>query len=102
MRLIPTAEGDGRVPACEVLVSTEAVREHVADHARIALIPNLLQEGHVQYGMQTFDQALMKLYREGTIRYEDAIFYSTNPNEFALRVKGIEATSETKWTALQT
>ncbi|HEY7460457.1 MAG TPA: type IV pilus twitching motility protein PilT [Gemmatimonadota bacterium] len=100
MRLIPTADGEGRVPACEILVSTEAVREHIADHAKLPMIPTLLQEGHLQYGMQTFDQALMKLYRDGTIRFEDALFHSTNPNEFALRVKGIEATSDTKWTQL--
>ncbi len=100
MRLIPTADGEGRMPACEILVATEAVREHIADHAKLPLIPNLLQEGHLQYGMQTFDQALMKLYRDGTIRFEDAIFHSTNPNEFALRVKGIEATSDAKWTQL--
>jgi twitching motility protein PilT len=102
MRLIPTVEADARVPACEILVATESVREHIADHAKIALIPNLLQEGHVQYGMQTFDQALMKLYREGTIHFEDAMSHSTNPSEFALRAKGIEATSDAKWTALQT
>jgi twitching motility protein PilT len=100
MRLIPNSEADGRIPACEVLVSTESVREHIADHSKTALLPNLMEEGHVQYGMQTFDQALMKLYREGTIRYDDAMFYSTNPSEFALRVKGIEATSDAKWTQL--
>ncbi|MFN2432459.1 MAG: type IV pilus twitching motility protein PilT [Gemmatimonadota bacterium] len=100
MRLIPTADGDGRVPACEVLVSTESVRDHILDHTKTALVPNLLQEGHVQYGMQTFDQALMRLYREGAVTYDDALFYSTNPNEFALRVKGVEATSDTKWSQL--
>jgi twitching motility protein PilT len=100
MRLIPTTEGDGRIAACEVMVSTEAVREHTLDHAKTAFIPKLIQEGHVQYGMQTFDQALMKLYAEGSIQYEDALFYSTNPSEFALRVKGIESTSDTAWSQL--
>ena len=100
MRLIPTAERDGRLPACEVLVSTESVREHIADPDKTELIPNLLAEGHVQYGMQTFDQALMRLYRDGAIQYDDALFYSTNPSEFALRVKGVEATSDAKWSQL--
>jgi twitching motility protein PilT len=100
MRLIPMADGEGRAPACEILISTEAVREHIADHAKLGLVSTLLQEGHMQYGMQSFDQALMKLYSEGTIRYDDAINYSTNPSEFALRVKGIEATSDAKWTQL--
>lgn len=100
MRLVPAAEGDGRIPACEVLVSTEAVRDHILDASRTSQIQSLLEEGHVQYGMQTFDQALMKLYREGSIGYEDALFHSTTPDEFALRVKGIEAASDARWTQL--
>ncbi|MBA2565190.1 MAG: PilT/PilU family type 4a pilus ATPase, partial [Gemmatimonadetes bacterium] len=100
MRLIPAAEGDGQLPACEVLVSTEAVREHILDPARTGMIPNLLEEGHVQYGMQSFDQALMQLFRAGSVRYEDALFASTTPGEFALKVKGVESASDARWTQL--
>jgi twitching motility protein PilT len=54
----------------------------------------LIKEGTVQYGMQSFDQSLMQWYQQGMISYEAALFYSTNPNELALRVSGIEGTSD--------
>jgi twitching motility protein PilT len=44
--------------------------------------------------MQTFDQSLMKWYKDGAISYESALFYSTNPNEFALRVSGVDSASD--------
>jgi twitching motility protein PilT len=44
--------------------------------------------------MQSFDQSLMKWYREGSISYESALFYSSNPSEFALRVSGISSASD--------
>jgi twitching motility protein PilT len=44
--------------------------------------------------MQSFDQSLMQWYREGAISYESALFFSTNPSEFALRLSGIEGTSD--------
>jgi twitching motility protein PilT len=61
------------------------------------MIRQAIMEGHRQYGMQTFDQALMKLYKEGLISYEDALANSTSPDEFTLRVKGIEASSDATW-----
>lgn len=97
MRLIPRADVPGRVPACEVLVNTEAVRDHIGDSMKTHLIPTLIKEGHSEYGMQTFDQSLMRLYREGFVSYEDALHHSSNPNEFALRVKGIASTSDKSW-----
>jgi twitching motility protein PilT len=47
--------------------------------------------------MQTFDQSLMKLYKDGLISYESALENSTSPDEFTLRVKGIEASSDSSW-----
>jgi twitching motility protein PilT len=47
--------------------------------------------------MQTFDQSLMKWYKEGAISYESALFYSTNPNELALRVSGVDSASDRKF-----
>ena len=52
-------------------------------------IPDLIKEGTVQYGMQSFDQSLMSWYSRGTISYENALFHATNPNELALRVQGV-------------
>ncbi len=94
LRLVPTKDGRGRVPACEVLVNTAAVRDNIRDSEKALNIPDLIKEGTIQYGMQSFDQSLMNWYRSGTISYESALFYSTNPSEFALRVSGIEGTSD--------
>jgi twitching motility protein PilT len=94
LRLVPRADGKGRVPACEVLINTAAVRDNVRDREKALNIPELIREGTIQYGMQSFDQSLMEWYRSGTISYENALFYSSNPSEFALRVSGIEGTSD--------
>jgi len=94
LRPVPRADGKGRVPACEVLVNTAAVKDNIRDREKALNIPELIREGTIQYGMQSFDQSLMEWYRGGTISYENALFYSTNPSEFALRVSGIEGTSD--------
>ena len=94
LRLVPTKDGKGRVPACEVLINTAAVRDNIRDAEKALNIPGLIAEGTVQYQMQSFDQSLMHWYRQGAISYEMALFYSTNPSEFALRVSGIEGTSD--------
>jgi len=61
-------------------------------------IPDLIAEGTVSYGMQSFDQSLMKWFKDGMISYESALFYSTNPSEFALRVSGVDSASDRKFT----
>jgi twitching motility protein PilT len=97
MRLLPRMDEKGRVPACEVLINTEAVKDCIIDPLKTYSIPNLIREGFAKYGMQSFDQSLMRLYRSGFISYEEALYNSTNPTEFSLRVKGIKATSDTAW-----
>jgi twitching motility protein PilT len=97
MRLLPRLDEKGRVPACEVLINTEAVKDCIVDPLKTYSIPNLIREGFAKYGMQSFDQSLMRLYRSGFISYEEALYNSTNPTEFSLRVKGIKATSDTAW-----
>jgi twitching motility protein PilT len=94
MRLVPRADGNGRVPACEVLVNTAAVAENIRDTQKALTIPELISEGGTTYGMQSFDQSLMRWYTDGVISYEDAVFHATNPSEFALRVSGISAASD--------
>ncbi len=94
MRLVPRADGNGRVPACEVLVNTAAVAENIRDTQKALTIPELISEGGTNYGMQSFDQSLMRWYTDGVISYEDAVFHATNPSEFALRVSGISAASD--------
>jgi twitching motility protein PilT len=100
-RLVPRADRPGRVPACEVLINTAAVREQIRDMAKSLNIPELIKEGTVQYGMQSFDQSLMQWYSRGAISYENAVFSATNPSEFALRVQGVAASSDTSWDDFQ-
>jgi twitching motility protein PilT len=94
LRLVPTKDGKTRVPACEILINTAAVRDNIRDAEKALNIPELIKDGTIQYGMQSFDQSLMEWFQKGVISYEAALFYSTNPNEFALRVSGIEGTSD--------
>ena len=94
LRLVPTKDGTTRIPACEVLINTAAVQDNVRDSEKALNIPELIREGTIQYGMQSFDQSLMNWYKSGMITYEEALFYSSNPSEFALRVSGIEGTSD--------
>jgi twitching motility protein PilT len=97
LRLVPRADEPGRVPACEVLVNTEAVRDQIRDLSSTLNIPDLIKEGSVAYGMQSFDQSLMKWFSRGIISYESAQFYATNPAELALRVQGVDGSSDATW-----
>jgi twitching motility protein PilT len=97
LRLVPRADKPGRVPAAEILVNTAAVRENIRDMAKSLNIPELIAEGTVQYGMQSFDQSLMNWYKKGIISYENALYYATNPSEFALRIQGVAGASDTTW-----
>ena len=97
LRLVRRADKKGRVPAAEILINTEAVRDQIRDLSKALNIPDLIKEGGVAYGMQTFDQSLMNWYHKGVISYDDALFAATNPAEFALRAQGINAASDTSW-----
>ncbi len=97
LRLIPRSDKSGRVPASEVLVNTAAVRDNIRDMTKSLNIPELIREGTIQYGMQSFDQSLMNWYTKGIISYESALFYATSPAEFALRVQGVAGSGDTSW-----
>ena len=97
LRLVPRADRPGRVPACEVLVNTEAVRDQIRDLTTMLNIPDLIKEGSLAYGMQSFDQSLMSWYSRGVISYENALFHATSPAEFALRIQGVSGTSDATW-----
>jgi len=97
MRLVPRADGQGRVPAVEVMVATATIRECIADPDKTRKIPDFIAAGHTQYGMQTFDQSLMTLYRRGLITYEEALLWASNPDDFALKIRGIESTADQAW-----
>jgi twitching motility protein PilT len=97
LRLIPRADGPGRVPAAEVLVNTAAISQLIRTGDDSQSIPELVADGRVQYGMQTFDQSLLELYRRGAISYDWAMHYASNPSEFALRASGVESGEQETW-----
>jgi twitching motility protein PilT len=100
-RLVPRADGDGRVPAVEVMVSTGRIRDLIMEEAGARTITEQMAEGVDTYGMQTFDQSLMNLLQRGLITYEEALSQSTNPDDFKLRCKGIASTTgSSNWDAL--
>jgi len=93
-RLVKRADGVGRVPAVEVLVSTAYIRECIVMPEKTRNIREALYQGTSQYGMQTFDQSLYELLQRGLISYEVAMENATNPDDFKLRVQGISGTAE--------
>jgi twitching motility protein PilT len=96
-RLVPRADGKGRVPALEVLISTARVRELIADKDRTKEIPDAISKGFTSYGMQSFDQSLMQLVKGNLVTYEEALKHVSNPDDFALRMRGIASTSDGTW-----
>jgi twitching motility protein PilT len=92
MRLVRAQNGMGRVPACEVLVSTGLIREYIAHEEKTPLIRDAIAAGTSQYGMQTFDQSLFNLHQAGLITMEEALRGASNPDEFRMRVAGICST----------
>ena len=96
-RLLPRADGMGRVPAVEIMLSTARIKDCIVDKDKTHDIHDAISEGHATYHMQTFDQSLMSLLKRELITYEEALRHSSNPDDFALRVKGILATSDMTW-----
>jgi twitching motility protein PilT len=96
-RLVPRADGQGRVPAAEVLLNTARVREYIEDKDKTRKIREAIAQGFVSYGMQTFDQSLMSLLKETLISLDEALRQASNPDDFALRVRGISSTSDLTW-----
>ena len=84
-RLVPTMDGDGRAPACEVLTMTGRVRDLISNPAETGKLGEVIAEGSY-YGMQTFDQALLKHYQEGIISMDEALKAATHPHDFKLLV----------------
>lgn len=94
MRLMPRADGKGRVPAVEVLVATITVKDCILDPDKTKMLSDVIAQGAVHYNMQTFDQSLLNLFKSNLITYEDALRGATNPDDFVLKVKGIQSTSD--------
>ena len=87
-RLLRTKDGKGRAAACEVMVTTGRVQDFIMDPEQTGQIQEAIAEGEY-YGMQTFDQALLKLVEEGRVNYEEALVSASKPQNFRLMVKSL-------------
>jgi twitching motility protein PilT len=95
-RLIPRADNRGRVPAVEIMIATPTIQEYILNPEKTPLIHGLVAEG-AHDGMQTFDQSVLGLLREGLITEEEALKNCNHPNELLLKLKGIQAASDRVW-----
>ncbi len=95
-RLLTRADTPGRVPGLEIMVNSGAIKECIMNESRTIDIPELMAQGGPQYGMQTFDQAIMKLYKNGMISFEEAMANASNPDDFDLRLRGITGAAD-RW-----
>ncbi|MFN8130275.1 MAG: type IV pilus twitching motility protein PilT [Solirubrobacteraceae bacterium] len=82
-RLIQTANRQGRVAACEILVMTGRVRDMISDPEQTGRLSEVIMEGEY-YGMQTFDQALLAHVQSGRVAMDDALRAASHPHDFKL------------------
>jgi twitching motility protein PilT len=94
LRLLPRADGIGRVPAVEVMITTPYIRDCVENKEKTKFIREQISLGTSQYGMQTFDQSLFQLYRNGLITLDEALRRASNPDEFRLKIQGVQFTAD--------
>jgi twitching motility protein PilT len=93
-RLLPRADGLGRVPAVEVMIATGFIRDCIIDKDRTPQIHSAIAAGTSQYGMQTFDQSIFNLYQQGFVTLDEALRWASNVDEFKLKVQGISTTAD--------
>jgi twitching motility protein PilT len=93
-RLLPRADGLGRVPAVEVMVATPFIRDCIVDKDKTSMINGAIASGTSQYGMQTFDQSIFSLYQQGFVTLDEALRWASNVDEFKLKVQGISTTGD--------
>jgi twitching motility protein PilT len=93
-RLVRKSDGQGRVPACEVMISTGYIRDCIINPDKTRMIRDAIAAGTSQYGMQTFDQSLFDLYSRNLITIEEALARSSNPDDFRLRIQGIRSAAD--------
>ena len=94
LRLLPRADGIGRVPAVEVMIVTPYIRDCIENKDKTKYIREQIALGTSQYGMQTFDQSLFQLYKSGLITLDEAMRRASNPDEFKLKIQGVQFTAD--------
>ena len=94
LRLVSRADGTGRVPAVEVMRVTPYIRDCIESKEKTKYIREQITLGTSQYKMQSFDQSLHMLYKNGLITLDEALRRASNPDEFKLKVQGIQFTAD--------
>ena len=92
-RLLPRADGHGRVAAVEILICTGTARDLIRDAERLPVLRDYIRDARDQYGMQTFDQHLMDLVAGDVVTYETALAAATNPADFELQMRTLRRRS---------
>jgi twitching motility protein PilT len=100
-RLLPRADGKGMVPALEIMVNTERIREMIEEPTRTREIKDAIAEGLHPYGMMSFDQSLAQLVKQRLVTYEEAVKHSSSPSDFALLFRGVSGSAERAWSGQQ-
>ena len=91
-RLLPRADGNGRIVACEIMILTSTIKDLIIDQ-KIGDIRDFIADGREQYGMQTFDQHLADLVTSGIVSFETALAASTRPSDFELQMSVFKKTN---------
>ncbi len=92
-RLLTRADEDGRCPALEIMICTQAIRDLIRDRSRVGEIKDYIADGRDQYGMQTFDQHLIDLVEGNMVTFEAAKSAASNPADFELKLKTFKGQS---------
>ncbi len=92
-RLLPCSKG-GRLPAVEIMIATPHIKQMIAENTIDAISQAIAKGGF--YGMQTFNQSLVKMHKDGLAKLEDILNSASNPDDVLLAIKGIEQEVETK------
>lgn len=90
-RLATRKDKSGFVPAVEILINNARAREMIEDPKRTRDLVKVIEESRETFGMQSFDQCLSDLVQSGVIEYDEALALSTNPENFALRFRGVNS-----------
>jgi twitching motility protein PilT len=96
-RLIKRKDERSRVPAIEVLVASELVKEIILDESRFKELHDVIEKGHETYGMQTFDQSIFQLFHDGFITEKEALENATSPDDLILRMQGVSISGDGDW-----
>tara|TARA_B100000749_G_scaffold279661_1_gene273047 strand:- start:31988 stop:33223 length:1236 start_codon:yes stop_codon:yes gene_type:complete len=96
-RLATRKDGRGFVPACEVMIVSQRIREMIEDPERTGDIPKAIAESKVSYGMQTFDQSLIDLLDKGWIDMKHALEITNHPEDFKVLLSGVKMDSDNRF-----